>query len=468
MLTPEQVYCIELIRKGVPAKLIAFAGAGKTSTLEAAARLMPGRRGIYLAFNKLIAAEAAERFPRSVWCRTSHSLAFKQIIGRGYAEKKLGTTPQSRMFTNIDLPNMPMHRLTFRSAVAETIRNYCASWDDQITTFHVPRVTGLSDEAQAWLWRHAAEAAASVWLRMMDGRDDLPMGHDGYVKLWALSRPVIQQDYILLDEAQDTAQVLMGVIRAQRCQVVCVGDSHQAIYEWRGAKDALRILGGQEARLTQSFRFGANIAEAANRVLLAMGETHPLRGNWSPDILEAAGEHYDAVLCRSNAGVIETAVDTMDAENPRPVYVPGGTGEMRALVQDAQRLMERSPAYSMDLMGFETWREVQDFAGTTEGRHLKVFVSLVDQYRPARLLTILERIQNSPVPGCVTISTAHKGKGSQWTAVRIHDDFVAGERVSMAERRLFYVAITRARQRLCVSPALLSAYSQPMEDEADD
>jgi hypothetical protein len=47
---------------GGAVKVKAYAGAGKTSTLRMAAELRP-RRGLYLAFNKEIANEAARKFP---------------------------------------------------------------------------------------------------------------------------------------------------------------------------------------------------------------------------------------------------------------------------------------------------------------------------------------------------------------------------------------------------------------------
>ena len=47
---------------------------------------MPERRGMYLAFNKAIAAEAQSKFQRNVDCRTFHSLAFRSVP-RGVTDK---------------------------------------------------------------------------------------------------------------------------------------------------------------------------------------------------------------------------------------------------------------------------------------------------------------------------------------------------------------------------------------------
>ncbi len=96
----------------------------------------------------------------------------------------------------------------------------------------------------------------------------LPLSHDGYLKLWALSGPRAETDYILVDEAQDINPVLLGVLRQVQCPVVYVGDPYQQIYEWRGAVNAMEAISSpHRVLLSRSFRFGPEIAAAATRVL---------------------------------------------------------------------------------------------------------------------------------------------------------------------------------------------------------
>jgi hypothetical protein len=53
-------------------------------------------------------------------------------------------------------------------------------------------------------------------LEQDDGLErQLPLGHDGYFKTWALGRPRLQADYLLLDEAQDTNPVVIKLLRRQ-------------------------------------------------------------------------------------------------------------------------------------------------------------------------------------------------------------------------------------------------------------
>jgi superfamily I DNA/RNA helicase len=136
-------------------------------------------------------------------------------------------------------------------------------------------------------------------------RDPIPLGHDGYLKVWALEHPKLPSEYILLDEAQDTNAVVLGVLHEQDAQIVYAGDKHQQIYEWRGAINAMeKITGCDEAFLTQSFRFGDVIASAAARVLATLGEQHRIRGNPAVSSRIASSGDARAVLARTNPTVI--------------------------------------------------------------------------------------------------------------------------------------------------------------------
>jgi superfamily I DNA/RNA helicase len=68
----------------------------------------------------------------------------------------------------------------------------------------------------------------------------------------------------------------------------------------------------------------------------------------------------------------------------------------------------------------------------------------------------------------VTISTAHKAKGLEWRSVRLSEDFIKSvsnavakdEMIPESEARLFYVALTRARECVDVDQKALSVFRQ--------
>ena len=75
----EQQRAIELFLKEEGLRIDAYAGTGKTTTLQLLAE-STAKRGLYLAFNRSIAQEAQSRFPARVHCATSHSVAFPRRV----------------------------------------------------------------------------------------------------------------------------------------------------------------------------------------------------------------------------------------------------------------------------------------------------------------------------------------------------------------------------------------------------
>jgi hypothetical protein len=81
-----------------------------------------------------------------------------------------------------------------------------------------------------------------------------------------------------------------------------VGDSAQAIYDWRGARDVMTGFDAMPLTLTRSFRFGPLIAEEANR-WPALADA-PIRLTGTETIPAQVGDldRPNAVLCRTNIG----------------------------------------------------------------------------------------------------------------------------------------------------------------------
>jgi len=174
-----------------------------------------------------------------------------------------------------------------------------------------------------------------------------------------------------LDEAQDTNQVVLGLLQRQPCQIVYVGDRYQQIYEWRGAVNAMeQLVGCDEASLTQSFRFGTPIARAASLVLNMLGEKQTLRGNPEVDSSVAIeSTPTRAILARTNAALIVELLGAVRSRK-RP-FIVGGTGELARLLTDAAELKKGHPSTAPELFGFRNWQEVADFADTEEGEGIR-------------------------------------------------------------------------------------------------
>jgi superfamily I DNA/RNA helicase len=305
-----------------------------------------------------------------------------------------------------------------------------------------------------------------VWTRMRTENDSMPLGHDGYLKLWAMSDPVIAADFILLDEAQDTNPVVIDVLQKQPAQMIYVGDKYQQIYEWRGAVNAMEKIETDEATyLTMSFRFGPTIAEAASKLLVMLGEKHAIKGN---PIVNSRIGHVSprTILARTNASTITAIIECLDA-GKKP-HLVGGTDEVMEMLRGVQDLKEGKQSTVPDFFGFDNWEQVVEFAKSGEGDHLLSFVNLVQGRGERQLRWALNRTVDEERSDLI-ISTAHKAKGREWSTVRLMDDFLRTQPRKQkpgtaqyanghdpAEVRLFYVALTRAKEAIDVPQSVLS------------
>jgi UvrD-like helicase C-terminal domain/UvrD/REP helicase N-terminal domain len=488
--TAQQQQAIDAFGTGGSLRVNAFAGSGKTSTLQMLSH-STSRRGQYIAFNKAIVADAKEKFPSTVDCSTTHALAFRatpQAFKDGGITKMTDRLGAQKLAEILGLKKVWRidrdHTLQPRSQaylIIETVRRFAQSADDEISEKHVPQHGSLitaSTETLAVVKDFARRGAAHVWARMCTPADELPLGHDGYLKLWALARPQIAADFILLDEAQDTNPVVLEVLRRQQAQLVYVGDRWQQIYEWRGAVNAMESMQTDHAvSLTQSFRFGAAIASEASNILQRLGETEALVGN--PALSSRVGPCTpDTILARTNANVMKALIDALQAN--RIPHLVGGTGELMEMLRGVADLKDNLPCNTVpDLFGFENWQQVLDFSKTQEGEHLVTFVNLVETLGERRLMWALNRSVDEDKADLV-LSTAHKAKGREWDNVQLTDDFLKSrpaksdrpedtlkrDQEYAAELRLLYVAITRARLVIDIPPALAemigATVSQPV------
>jgi hypothetical protein len=458
--TAEQTAAIDVFTSGQDLALVAGAGTGKTSTLVQMAAATR-KRGLYVAFNKAIADDAGRRFGSNVECRTAHSMAF-QAVGRRYQERlrtqaRIPAKQAARILGITRDLSIDSHIVKINHQarlVAEMIRQFCYSTDRQVMARHVKPVNGLEAPAQEYLARTLLPYAVKAWEDICSVSGSLRFEHDHYLKMWAMTGPVLRKDFILLDEAQDTNAVLEEIFLNQQAQRVCVGDPAQQIYGWRNARDVMTGFPAETLRLTESFRFGPRIAQVANRWLRHAESSLRLTGRGPADSRTGEISDPDVVLCRGNADAMQEVMDFL--ELGVPVALTGGGDAMLRVARAAAELKEGKRTSHPELFLFTTWGEVQEYVEhDTAGQDLKATVKLVDTHGPDELIRALESL-SSEEHAKVSVSTAHKAKGREWGSVRIGGGFAAPSvdddgvqrGLQAAEARLIYVAVTRARRRL--------------------
>ena len=281
--TDEQLHALELAKSRASFKVMAYAGSGKTTTLQLISESMGQlgvRRGLYAAFNKSIASEAASRFGAGVDCRTLHSLAYRFVhrsITAKLSRPKLTPSMMAKAYgleaLQVRRPSATGTRTVDLSAaqqasmISEGLRSFCSTHAKEPAPRHLRLPDWLESSTEQALRARLFPLLQRAWYEAVDPQHDFGISHDIYLKLWALSNPKLPYDYVLFDEAQDADPLMLGVLLAQNStQVIYVGDAHQQIYEWRGATNAMQKLPLPSSRLTQSFRFGENIAHVANQL----------------------------------------------------------------------------------------------------------------------------------------------------------------------------------------------------------
>ncbi|MFF4887489.1 UvrD-helicase domain-containing protein [Streptomyces nigra] len=469
--TDEQTAAADAFHAGQHLALQAGAGTGKTTTLALLAHATP-RRGRYLAYNRAIAQDARSRFPDTVQCKTAHALAYA-AVGHRYtnrlnAPRRPAWQTGQMLGINkaIRVGDREVTQRALSNATLRTVARFCHTADEAITPHHVPRLRGLDDtDLHTQLAAHIVPFAHKAWADLQHPDDGaVRFDHDHYLKIWALTRPRIDADFLLLDEAQDTNPVVEQIFLAQRdhAQLVIVGDSAQAIYHWRGAKDIMTGFDGTQLALSQSFRFGPDLAAEANRWLHLADA--PIRLTGTPAVPTELGlvTQPDAVLCRTNVGAMAQVMARMAAGHR--VALAGGGDSLHALALAAGDLKEGRRTHHPELLLFPCWGDLQDYAAhDPAGRDLQPLVNLVDTHGTDAILAAIAQLAPEP-HAHVTVSTAHKAKGREWPSVLIAEDFARSlndttgqtgstpapvpDPVDDAEARLAYVAVTRTRRRL--------------------
>ncbi|XP_065408604.1 F-box DNA helicase 1 isoform X2 [Chrysemys picta bellii] len=455
-LTHEQQRILNhTILPGQVVKIMAFAGTGKTSTLVKYAEKFPHLRFLYVAFNKAIVESGKSVFPPNVMCKTFHSLAYANV-GKYYNEKgKLNFSNLSPYTISFILKHRMGQSLFVRAkTVTQTLESFFASPDEFILVEHTPiwcknthgmRVLVCEEEKQIII-----EEARRIWdnMKMLNGNTELncKMTSDGYLKLWQLKKPqLFAYDAIFVDEAQDCTPAILDIVLSQTCGIIFVGDPHQQIYTFRGAVNALFTVPHTHIfYLTQSFRFGPEIAYVGSTILDVCKKIRNkmlVGGNQEGDV-RGSTNGKTAFLSRGNLNVFENAVTITGGERPTKIHLLGGPKNFGLdKIHDIWKLLQPEEArvrlkLQIDDHFIKKWVEkdgfqgLKNYAAKTEDRELEVKITIVEKYN-VRIPELVARIKNSHVSN---IAFADMSAEDEWN--------------------LLYVAVTRAKKHLLMTKSL--------------
>ena len=442
----------------------ALAGTGKTTTLKMIAEAHGNLSGQYVAFNRAIVDDVRGKLPRNVAVNTAHSLACR--AAGSHIRKRLDY-PRIRSFELAKLLNLNPIQFTERGIDYEyspeqvaqlsnlALKAFVNSADSTLTEKH--GLHGVVDfiktkSVRLEIAQQVLRIAQKLWTDITNVNGQLPMEHDYYLKMWQLSGPKINADYILFDEAQDADKVMLDIVQSQaNAQQIFCGDGFQQIYEWRGAENVLRNVQVESRMwLTQSFRFGPAIDAEANKLLAILDPKIQVEGLVAGDVVSPLS-NPDAVLCRTNAGMVQNAINFQ--ASGLSVALGGNIKELISFYAGCRDLQEKGKSMHPELTSFANWQDLLLWVEMYkhEAGAIVPLVNLAKIHSPRFLMkTLYDCVPEYEAD--VYVSTVHKAKGREWDSVQIYRDFMNVDDMDESEVRLAYVAVTRAKKHLDLTP----------------
>ena len=486
ILTSEQESCIAEASIGNDIKIKAYAGTGKTATLVEISKRLPGR-GLYLAYNKAIQQEAALKFPPHVVCKTAHSLAYGYLYNE--IDGRVQNLSPGKLLKYIDIKSLngySSYELAYM--VIKLIRDFSNSASNKIDMSFINtkfvELLNCSDKKKSEIISYLLERSIEYCELALAFDSKVPIEHDFYLKMFQLSQPNLSNrfSFILFDECQDANPVLLEIVSQQKIQKISVGDEYQQIYGWRGAINSFQQLYGKVFYLSNSFRFGNEIADIASIILRLKGEKSLLSGlkSLSSKQVDVKPKVYTQ-LSRTNVNIINKIIENIR----KKIHVVGGISEILDLAKSGFALYvgDNKNNKNSKTRVFQTWQKLLEFNEKFDDPDLSFLANILDTHGNSfgKILSKIEKANYvEEKEATVIFSTIHKSKGREWKNISISDDFIILLKEQnihtllteySEEFNLLYVAITRTREKLYLEPELskflyrLKCYCEAIEKD---
>ncbi len=466
----------------------AVAGSGKTFTIVQAAQLIPTHhKSVFLAFNKSIAVELGSKLPEHVESKTLNALGWglcRYRLGKHITVERNKTRdlidkllPEEARGVQVELMSIigkakahgliPLGMRTPRGTYEATDKH----WDKLADKYDIdPSVADVDVEigmATFINWCNILLKAGLEEQDVFDFDDQL------YMPV-ALDLPAWGYDWIIIDEAQDVSHVQRTLLRKflkNNGRLIAVGDSHQAIYGFRGAdsnslNNIGRVFKAETLPLSISYRCPRKVVEIAKRFVPEIEASDTAEDGAILRPTDWAIESFsddDLVVCRTTAPLIELAYKCIT--EGKKVHVMGreiGKG----LVNVVKKVSGKRITTIEDMLPkLDKWATAQKKkAAKSEGKMAAIqdkvdCITVLSAGRDtvAELIKSIEDIF-SDSHGGTTLATVHKAKGLEAPRVFILNPDGMPSRWATQdwqleqEHNLQYVAVTRALETLVYLP----------------
>jgi len=451
-------------------RINARAGTGKTTTLRMLSNEHADKKILYLVFNKKAREDAQSKFPQNVKVKTVHSLAWG-YVGREYEVGDFSPKdllPYFRSSGNPQILSKIAHDFLvfFLNSPFERIEDSVVEFDKLL-----PDQTKELFKRRLPIVIESTRKLATQW-----NKKEKPCPHDFYLKMFhklgKFDKTLSCYDMILVDEAQDLSGVMLDALKKCKKRVAIVGDTHQQIYGFRYATDAMRTLpSDEEYDLTLSFRFGKTVANLASLLIREAKGHQGFRILGNPErtsnltVTDIVPQKNCAILSRTNLALFANAV----ALRSKKASFRFERDIEKVLWQtlDVYWLEngEKSKIRSEWLQSFENMKALEEYADNCEDFQLKGMSQVVRKYSSSFPDIIYEmaginRNKTEQVnSGGAILSTIHASKGQEYERVYIDSDVAdmlgsadkLGQTQYDEEVNVAYVGFTRAIKQLFIS-----------------
>ena len=479
--TSEQERIFLFVKKRPENVLIkAYAGAGKTTTIVEAVKLLPQDKSImFLAFNKHIQEELKTKLPEYVRCYTTYGLG-TSAIKRKYGDK-------------IQFDEFKADKIIVKKSKSWDLQDEFK--DEEEIGFYLNNIKKLANLCRLTL------TTKPEYIPYLTERYDIPLGKPKDIKrvlkvldematdrktfdytdmiyLPAIDNGIwmFPQDYVFVDEVQDLnrcqIRIIEKVLKKDKAsgktvgRLICVGDFFQGIYGFNAADEKSfewfeKFPNTKVLPLSVSFRCSKNVIAKAQEIVpdikaLPDAPDGLVRDG---DVL-AEAQSGDFILCRTTMPLVKLFFEFL-TQHKKAIIKGSDIGvHLIELIGKINNINKLTTFWESELA---TFRRDLKADGVLNPHEHSGYTALEDK---VMTLLFLCRISDSildlkykiksiftdEIQGIV-LSTVHKIKGLEANRVFIvRPDLLPMTNVKpwqyLQEKNLEYVAITRAKLEL--------------------
>ena len=471
----------------------AGAGSGKTSTLLMLAKNTPlWKKSIFLCFNKSIQQELAEKLPPHINSSTLHSLGMKQLLSHFHVNLKVNEIKTFSLI--VKEKSIDLSKFNTKKKQNAYLFGLCKLWD----LYRINLLEDLSCMEEIALQNDLIITEKElqdmeIVIRVMNTYNShLQNGsYIDFTDMLYLCRYISkenfkQYDIVMIDECQDLSAVqkmIVDKIIKPGGRFIAVGDENQSIYAFVGSnirsfqafKEASNTV---NLPLNITYRCAKKIVDEANSIFDGMiafeknpegsvlgkiitkedGSIIGMRG----DVFEA--EAGDLIICRNNGPLVELFLEFLKRRKLAHIYgkdIGEGLQKTLELVGDIPGdqvgpLLEiQYEELIQELIEKGIFNPHNHQKATSFREKIDMILLLLKHYGSVRALEEgFKTIFSNESGKGITLMSIHKSKGLEADKVWFYkpellpSKYAQSEDMLRAEKCLYYVAVTRARNTL--------------------